>query len=100
MCGKVRFSQIRSHIIMCIWTKVETGSDDHPGYFGHFLSWSNNYVPGIVKPGKHDWFLKIAFVCNVGMSVCVCVCVCPPPKAILLSRYIEPVQSAEQVYCI
>jgi len=31
-----------------------------------------------------NWFLEIAFVCDVSMHVCMCVCVCvpPPPKAI------------------
>ena len=28
------------------------------------------------------WFLEIAFVRDIGMSVCVCACVCVRPEAI------------------
>ena len=45
----------------------------------------------------HAWFVKIAFVREVGMSLCVCV---RPRRYKLHSYDIEPVQPAEQVCCI
>ena len=55
----------------------------------------------IFKPAC-AWFLEIAFVCNIGMCVCVCVCVCVyvcgcPQGYKLHSRFIEPIQPAEQI---
>ena len=34
-----------------------------------------------------DWFLEIAFVCDVGICVCVCACTCVSALEAILNLY-------------
>ena len=56
----------------------------------------NYNKPSTCRP---RWFLEIAFVRNIGMSVCMHACVCPQGYK-LHSCDIETVQPAEQICCI